>query len=84
MSFVEDHDAAIRQDAGVRGVVRFQLDGKIGEKEMMVDNDNVAFGGAPAHFGNEAALVFGAFLADTSVGSGVEFVPERACFRQFG
>ena len=51
---------------------------------MMVDDDDVAFGGAAAHLGDEAAVVFFAFLAETGIGAGVELVPKRARLGQFG
>ena len=37
-----------------------------------------------AHFGDEAAVVFLAFLSEASVGAGIELVPERARLGQFG
>ncbi len=49
---------------------------------MMVDDDDVAFGGATAHLGDEAAVVLRALLADATFGSRVELGPKLARFRQ--
>src|SRR5580692_3203037 len=53
---------------------------------MMIDDDDVALGGATAHLGNEAAIIFFAFLAETGIGARLgqfgEFgaVPGLRCF----
>src|SRR5208283_4947307 len=52
-------------------------------KQMVIDDDDVAFGCAPPHFGDEAAVVFLAFLAEAGIGPGVELVPESAGFGKF-
>src|SRR5580693_4724987 len=51
---------------------------------MMIDDDDVALGGATAHLGNEAAIIFFAFLAETGIGARIEFVPKGARLGQFG
>ena len=51
---------------------------------MVIHDDDVALSGAPSHLGDEAAVVLFAFLAEASVGAGIEFVPKRACLGQFG
>ena len=44
----------------------------------MIDDDDVALGGAAAHLGDEAALELLAVGADAAVGAGVELGPEMA------
>src|SRR5262249_29898527 len=39
---------------------------------------------APPHLGDEAAVPFFAFLAEASVGAGVELVPKGACLWELG
>ena len=82
---VEDDRSAIGKHAGVGSAFGFELDGEVSEKQMVVDDDNVALGRAPPHFGDEAAVVFLTFLAEASVGPGVELRPESARLRrEFG
>src|ERR1035441_4524662 len=50
---------------------------------MVIDDDDVALSRAPPHLGDEAAAVFLAFLAETSIGPRVEFVPKSAGLGQF-
>ena len=50
---------------------------------MVIDDDDVALRRAPPHLGDEAAVVFFAFLSQTGIGPGVEFVPESAGLGQF-
>src|SRR5258708_6354937 len=50
---------------------------------MVVDDDDVALGGAAPHLSDEAVLPFLAFLAETGIGAGVELVPESARLGQF-
>src|SRR5438874_8097959 len=75
---IEDDNSTVGEDAGIGRVLSFQFDGKVGEEEMMIDDDNVALGGAAAHLSNEAALVLFAFLSETGIGARVQFVPKRA------
>src|SRR5664279_5903347 len=50
----------------------------------MIDDDDVALGGAAAHLGDETAVKLLALGADTAVGARVEFGPQMAVLRQFG
>jgi len=84
MGFVEDDYSAVGKNSGIRRVLGFKFYRQVGEKKMVVDNDDVALGGSAAHFRNEASFILFAFLAKTGVGAGVQFVPERACFGKFG
>src|SRR5208283_2915085 len=82
--FVENNRAAIGQHAGIGRAIGFELDGEIGKKKVMVDDDDVALGGAAPHLGNEAAFPLLAFLTEAGIGARVELVPKRARFGQFG
>ena len=42
---------------------------------MMIDDDDVAFRGTAAHLGDEALVPRTAFLAQTGIGAGVQFMP---------
>ena len=81
---VENHRGRFRQDARVGRVFRLQLDGEVGKKQVMVDDNDVAFRCPAAHLGDEAALALAALLSDTRFRAGVELVPEQAGFGQFG
>ena len=78
MRFVEDDDAGFGKDSGIRRRAGLQLNGEVGEEEMVIDDDDVALSGAAAHFGDEAALVVGAALAEAGVTARVELGPELA------
>ena len=80
---IENHSCGFRQNARVRRPVGLQLDGEIGKKQVMVDDDDVALHRLAAHFGDEAALKLAALLANASVGARVELVPEQAGLGQF-
>ena len=67
--FIENDRSAIWKNTGVRRAVGFELDGEVGEEQVMVDDDNVAFRRAPPHFRDEAALPLFAFLAEAGVGA---------------
>ena len=45
---------------------------------MVVDDDDVAFHRAAAHLGDEAAIKLAALLPGAGVGTGIQFVPEKA------
>ena len=79
MGFVEDHGVVFGQDAAF---VVFVLDGEVGEEEVVIDDDDVAFGGPLVHERDEAALVIGALLAGAEVAAGVHLGPRGAAFRQ--
>ena len=82
--FIENHRRRFRQDARVGCAFGLQLDGEIGEEQMMIDDDNVALHPAPAHFGDEAALPLAALLPDARLRARIQFVPERAGFGKLG
>ncbi len=82
MGLVEDHGRAFRQHSRVRRRLGHQLDRHIGEEEMMIHDDHVALERAAAHLGDEAPLVVGAALSETSLASRVELGPYRTVFRQ--
>src|ERR1039458_8995751 len=50
----------------------------------MIDDDDVALGGAAAHLGDETAVKLLALGADAAVGARVELGPKMAVLRQFG
>ena len=78
MSLVKNHGPDVGQDSGISSVLGLLLNRKIGKKKMMIDDDDVALGGAAVHLGDKAFLPGAAFLAQAGVGAGVEFVPESA------
>ena len=85
--FVENHGADFRQDSGIGRIFGQLLDGEVGEKQMMVDDDDVALHRPSMHLGDEAFVPGAALLSQAGVGTGVELVPESAGFRkrcQFG
>src|SRR5215468_9044160 len=49
---------------------------------MMVDDDNVTLHRPPPHLGDETSLPRAALLTQATLSSGIELVPEKACFRQ--
>ncbi len=55
-------------------------DRHIGEEEVVIDDDDVAFHGAATHFGNEAAAVVGAGLAEARFAARIELGPDGAGF----
>ena len=66
MRFVEDHHARIGQHTGIGRAIGRRFDGQVGAEQMMVDDDDVALGGAPPHLGDEAALELLAFASRCS------------------
>ena len=82
VGFVEDDDGGFGEDAGVGGSGGLLLDGKVGEEEVVIDDDEVGLEGLAAHLGDEAGLPVGAGLAEADLGAGVELVPERGGLRE--
>lgn len=72
MGFVEDNGLIVGEDGGEIVLA----DGEIGEEEMVIDDDDVCFVGALVHFGEEAGIELGAFLAGAGIAAGVEAGPE--------
>ena len=81
---VEDHHAGIRQHSGIRRAIGSGLDRQVGAEQVMVDDDDVALGGAPPHLGDEAAIELLAIGADAAVGARVQLGPQVAVLRQLG
>ena len=81
---VENHRPALGKHAGVGRALGFELDGEVGEEQVVVHDDDVALGRVAAHLGDEAAVIVLAFLAETGIGPRIELVPESAGFGQFG
>src|SRR5664280_3656500 len=84
VGFVEDDDTSVGQNPGVGRTVLGCFDRQVGAEQVMIDDDDVALGGAAAHLGNETAVKLLALGADTAVGARVEFGPQMAVLRQFG
>ena len=82
VTFIEDHGPGLGQNSSIGRVLGLLLDREIGKEQVMIDDDDVAFHRFAMHFGDEAAVPGAAFLPQTSVGAGVNFVPERAGFRE--
>jgi hypothetical protein len=78
VGFVEDDRAGLGNHAGVGRAAGHLADGEVGEEEVVVDDDDVRFLRFAAHFGDEAALVVGAGLAEAGFAAGVDARPERA------
>ena len=79
MSFVENDRLVVGDD---RGVVVFP-EREVGEKEVVVDDDDVGLGGPLVHQSDEAAVELFALLAGAELAAGVETVPDGAVLRQF-
>ena len=79
MGFIEDHGIVIGQQAAFELLV---AEGEVGEEEMVIDDDDVAFGGALVHEGDEAALKVGALLAAAELAARVDLGPGGAALRQ--
>ncbi len=77
--FVENDGVVIGQDAALVVLV---LERKIGEEQVVIDDDDVAFGGALVHQRDEAALVIRALLAGAEIAPGVDFRPGGAALGQ--
>ena len=56
MGFVKDHNAGFRQNACIRRAFGLLLDREVREKQMVIDDDDVAFHPAPPHLRNEALI----------------------------
>ncbi len=84
VGFVEDDSSAVGEDSGVGRALGLEFDGEIGEKQVVIDDDDVALGRATPHLGDEAAVVVFTFLAEAGVGAGIELVPNGAGLGQFG
>ena len=84
MSLIEDHCAYIGQNACIGRILRLLLDRQVGKKQMMIDDDDVAFHRPPMHFSNKAPIPFAAFLPETRIRTRVQFEPKRTRLRQRG
>ena len=73
MRFVEDDRAVVGDDLAVLAAAK----GKVGEEEMMIDDDDVCVLRALAHARDEARVVVGTLLAETGFGARVNVSPER-------
>ncbi len=82
MGLVEDHRRRFRQHARIRRRLGLLLDGQIGEEEMMVHDDHIAFERAPAHLGDEAPLIIGTALPQAGLAARIELGPHLARFGQ--
>ena len=72
MGLVEDHRRRFRQHTRIRSCPSLLLDGQVGKEEMVVHDDHIAFEGAPAHLGDEAALIIGTALPQAGLAARVE------------
>ena len=84
MGFVEDDGTGGGKDAGIGCVTGLQLDVEVGEKEVVVDDDDFGLERLASHAGDEAVFPIRAGLAETGVGAGVELVPEQGVFGDAG
>src|ERR1700721_2989110 len=83
MGFVKDHPRGSRQNPGVGRTLSLQLDGEVGEEQMMIDDNNIALHAAAPHFSDEAPLPLAALLASASIGARIQFVPKRTGLGKF-
>src|SRR5690606_1625707 len=72
MGLIEDHGAVIGNDAAVL----VAADAKVGEKEMVVNDDDISGVGTCPHTGDEAGLEIGTLLPDADIAAGVDAMPE--------
>ena len=79
VGFVEHHGVVLGQNAAF---VIFVFDRQVGEKQVVVDDDDVALGGPLVHQGDEAALEIGTLLAGAQVAARVHFGPRGGVFGQ--
>ena len=82
VAFVKNYSPGFGQDSGVGRVLGLLLYGKVGEEEVMIDDDDVALHRFAMHLGNKAAVPGAAFLSQAGIGAGVDLVPERAGLRK--
>src|SRR5258708_15639816 len=75
---IENHRRRFRQNAGVGRAIGLQLDSKVREKQMMVDNDDVALHPSPAHLGDKASLPLAALLSAARLRARIQLVPKQA------
>jgi hypothetical protein len=73
---VEEDGCGGGEDACVGGRASLQLDGHVGEEEVVVDDDEVGLERLAAHGGDEAALPIGAGLAEAGLAARVDLGPE--------
>ena len=81
MCFIKNHRSRLRQNPRIGCIFRRPLDGQIGEEQMVVDDNDVALHRPAVHLGNETGLKRTAFLAETSIRTRIQLVPESACLR---
>src|ERR1017187_719408 len=79
VSFVEYHGVVFGEDAALVGLV---AEREVGEEQVMVDDDDIAFLRALVHQGQEAALKVGALLPGAHVAAGIELGPGGAVLGQ--
>src|SRR5215475_14793260 len=72
MGFVEDDSRIFRKNAAE--IILFQ--GKIGEEEMVIDDDNVSFACSTLHRSQEALLELRALLPGAGVAARVDARPQ--------
>ena len=58
------------------------LHGQVGEEQVMIDDDDVAFERLLMHLGDEAALELRALLAGAAIAARIDFGPRGARFGQ--
>jgi len=80
VGFVKHHGGILGKDTAE--IILFQ--GQVGEKEVMVDDNQVRVFGALVHGGQETLLKFGALLAGAGVAARVNARPQFGVVRQKG
>src|SRR5262249_30266736 len=78
MRLVDYERGARRDDLSVCALA----DRRVGAQQVMIDDDDVGFGGALAHQRDEAVAVPWAVAAQTRFGVGCDLFPEREVLRQ--
>ena len=76
--FVEHHGVIFGQDAAL---VLLVAQREVGEEQVVIDDDDVAFERALVHQGDEAALELRALLAGAELACGRPPWPRRCCLR---
>ena len=81
---VEDDGGSFGENAGIGRIAGGEADRGVGEKEMVIDDDEIGLESAAAHLGDEAAAIVGTSAAEAGVGAGVELMPEGGGFGKGG
>src|SRR6476619_5941157 len=69
---IKNNCAYIGQDAGIWRILSLLFNRQIGEKQVMVDDNDVTFHRSPMHLSDETPIPLAAFLPETCVGPRIQ------------